>query len=61
MFSQGSIDSMSVDELAKTIRSFAIEVCNRYDSNAHDALDYANALRSLTDSLTERLEDYLED
>ena len=61
MFSQSSIDAMSVDELAKTIRSFSIEVCNRYAENASSALDYSNSLQLLVKNLNERLADYLEE
>jgi hypothetical protein len=60
MFSQGSIDSMSIDDLVRTIRSIANEVSNRID-NPYDAIDYCNALSSLSQSLSERIECVLED
>jgi hypothetical protein len=60
MFSQGSIDSMSIDDLVRTIRSIANEVSNRID-DPQDAYDYCNALSNITNSLRERIEDVLED
>ena len=60
MFSQGSIDSMSIDELVRTVRTVANEVSNRID-DPQDALDYCFALSNLTQNLQERIEDVLED
>jgi hypothetical protein len=60
MFSQGSIDEMSVEEIAQTIRSMTNEVMNRLD-DPHDALDYTYAVINLANCLQERLQDVLED
>ena len=60
MFSQSTIDSMSIDELTKLIRSTALEVCNRTD-DAEDAIDYCYALINLTHNLKNRLNAYAED
>lgn len=60
MFSQSSIDSMSIDELVRTVRTIANEVSNRID-NPQDALDYCFALSNLTQNLQERIECVLED
>lgn len=60
MFSQSSIDSMSIDDLIATIRSMAREVENRID-NPYDAQDYCNALINLAQELSERIECVLED
>ena len=60
MFSQGSIDSMSIDELVTLVRSVANEVSDRID-NPQDALDYCFALSNLTQNVQERIEDVLED
>jgi hypothetical protein len=60
MFSQGSIDSMSIDELVTLIRSVANEVSNRID-DPQDALDYCFALSNLTQNLQDRIECVLED
>ena len=55
-----SPDSMSIDDLVRTIRTVANEVSNRID-DPQDALDYCFALSNLTQSLQERIEDVLED
>jgi hypothetical protein len=55
-----SPDSMSIDDLVRTIRTVANEVSNRIDDPS-DALDYCHALSNLTSSLQERIEDVLED
>ena len=60
MFSQSQIDSMSIDDLVRLIRSMANEVSNRID-DPQDAYDYCNALSYLTRSLSERIECVLED
>lgn len=60
MFSQGSIDSMSITDLVATIKSMGREIESRID-NPEDALDYVNSLTNLTDSLRERIECVLED
>jgi len=60
MFSESSIDAMSIEELVQLIKSIAHEVENRID-DPWDALDYCNALSNLTDNLRERIENYLED
>jgi hypothetical protein len=60
MFSQSSIDSMSIDELVNLVRSIAYEVSDRIN-DPQDALDYCNALSSLSQSLSERIECVLED
>jgi hypothetical protein len=60
MFSQGSIDQMSVEELAKTIRSLTYSLENQLDDPA-DAIDYCYAISNLASSLQERLEAVLED
>lgn len=59
MFSQSQIDSMSIEELVKLIRSIAIEVENRID-NPDDAYDYSNSLRFLTDSLHNKVSDLVD-
>ena len=60
MFSQSSIDEMSVEELAKTIRSMTYSLENRLD-DPQDAIDYCYAVINLAHSLQERLEAVLED
>ena len=60
MFSQSSINSMSIEELVKTIRSVSYSVENRID-NPYDAYDYCNALINLSENLRERIEDVMED
>ena len=60
MFSQSSIDSMSIDELVNLVRSIAYEVSDRIN-DPQDALDYCFALSNLTQNLQERIEDVIED
>jgi hypothetical protein len=60
MFSQSSIDSMSIDELVNLVRSIAYEVSDRIN-DPQDALDYCHALGNLTQNLQERIEDVIED
>lgn len=60
MFSQSSIDEMSIEELVKLIRSIAYEVSDRIN-DPQDALDYCFALSNLTQNLQERIECVLED
>jgi uncharacterized protein YeeX (DUF496 family) len=60
MFSQGSIDEMSVEELAKTIRSMTYSLENRLD-DPQDAIHYCYDVINLAHSLHKRLEAVLED
>ena len=61
MFSQNSIDEMTIEELVKLIRSMANEVEGRIDYHPEDAIDYCNAVCNLANSLRERIEEYVED
>ena len=61
MFSQGSIDAMSIEELVKLIKTMANEVEGRIDYHPEDALDYCNAVSNLASCLQERIEAVLED
>lgn len=61
MFSQGTVDEMSIEELVKTVRSLAYSIENRISDDPEDALDYCYALVNITDSLKDRIEGYLED
>ena len=60
MFSQSIIDSMSVADLVRKIRTIANEVETRI-GNPEDALDYCHALTNLSQNLTDRVEMVLED
>jgi hypothetical protein len=60
MFSQKSIDDMPILDLVRLIKSMANEVSIRID-DAEDALDYCHALSNLTQNLTQRIEDYIEE
>lgn len=60
MFSQSSIDSMSVTDLVRLIRNIANEVENRID-DPQDAYDYSNALILLSENLRDRIDEVLED
>lgn len=60
MFSQGSIDSMSIDELVSLVKSLAFSIENRIDDPT-DAYDYCNALSNVISSLRDRIEAVLED
>lgn len=60
MFSQSSIDSMSIQDLIATIKSMANEVENRIDFDPSDARDYCNSVIMLSENLRDRIEDYLE-
>ena len=60
MFSQKSIDNHSDEELISLIQTIAQEVEDRlFDTD--DALDYANSLSILVDSLRDRLSDRLDE
>ena len=61
MFSQSSIDQMSIEELVQLIKTMANEVEGRIDYNPEDAIDYCNAVCNLANSLRERIEKYTED
>ena len=61
MFSQNSIDQMTIEELVKLIRSMANEIEGRIDRTPYDALDYCNAVSNLASCLQERIEAVLED
>jgi hypothetical protein len=54
MFSQSIIDNSSDEELIELIQRIAQEVEDRL-SDTDDALDYANSLSILVDSLRDRL------
>ena len=60
MFSQKSIDEMSVEELVSLVKSLAYSIDNRIDDPS-DAIDYCYALINVTHSLTDRITNYLED
>lgn len=60
MFSQSSIDSMSVTDLVRKIRTIANEVENRIN-DPQDAYDYSNALILLSENLRDRIDEVLED
>ena len=60
MFSQKSIDEMSIEQLVSLVRSLAHSIENRIDDPT-DAYDYCNALSNVTDSLRDRIEAVLED
>jgi|688.fasta_scaffold711672_2 hypothetical protein len=60
MFSQKSIDEMSIEQLVSLVRSLAHSIENRIDDPA-DAYDYCNALSNVTDNLRDRIEAVLED
>jgi hypothetical protein len=60
MFSQSTIDNHSDEELISLIQTIAQEVEDRL-SDTDDALDYANSLSILVDSLRDRLSDRLDE
>jgi len=61
MFSQSSLDSMSIQELVITVKKMANEVDNRIDLHPQDALDYCNAIITISSHLRDQIEDYVED
>ena len=56
MFSQSSIDAMSIEELAKLIRSVTYTIENHADDPEY-AYDYSMSLRCLADSLHDKIEE----
>ena len=60
MFSQSTIDNGSDEELIDLIQRIAREVEDRL-SDTDDALDYANSLYILVDTLRDRLSDRLDE
>jgi hypothetical protein len=60
MFSQSTIDNHSDEELINLIQTIAQEVEDRL-SDTDDALDYANSLSILVDSLCDRLSTRLDE
>jgi hypothetical protein len=54
MFSQKSIDKMSVEELIKLIRTMTYSIENRLD-DYDDALDHTDALCNLAQSLHDKM------
>jgi len=61
MFSQKSIDSMSIQDLVKLIRTMSYSLENHLSDDGLDALDYAGAICNIADSVYERIQDYVED
>ena len=55
MFSQSQLDAMSIEELAKLIRSVTYTIENHSD-DAEYAYDYSMSLRFLADSLHDKIE-----
>ena len=60
MFSQNSINEHSDEELIDLIQRISQEVEDRL-SDTDDALDYANSLYILVDTLRDRLSDRLDE
>lgn len=60
MFSQSSLDSMSIEDLVKKIRSMTYSLENHLD-NPLDAWNYCNALINLSESLRDRIDEQVED
>jgi hypothetical protein len=60
MFSQSTIDNHSDEELIDLIQRISQEVEDRL-SDTDDALDYANSLSILVDSLCDRLSTRLDE
>ena len=54
MFSQSSIDTMSIEELVKLIRTMTYSIENRLN-DYNDALDYTDALCNLAQSLHDKM------
>ena len=61
MFSQSVIDNMSVLEKVKKIKQLTYSLENNVQDNPEDAQDYLNALINIAQSLSQDIEDYLED
>lgn len=60
MFSENSVDNLSVTMLIKVIRNFSNELDNRID-RPHDALEYVNAIINLSTELRNRIECVIEE
>ena len=61
MFSQSVIDNMSVLEKVKKIKQLTYSLENNVQDNPEDAQDYLNAMIIIAQSLSQDIEDYLED
>jgi len=61
MFTQNTIDSMSVQDLIKTIKSLTHSIDTYIEDRPAQALDYCDNLSNIVDALRASLTEYLED
>ena len=60
MFSEKTLNKMSLQQVVSLSKNIALEIDMRLD-DPYDAIDYVNALSFIVDNLRERLEAVTED